>query len=224
MLNARENIKHFAKSLFATFLGLLMALALESWHQERYQRNLAQGALASVLREAEADRKALRDLGAANKDLPGNLGNFIALLESFRDARARHRPWKPVESSMNLSINHSAGNLKSSAWTMALANQSVQRFPRAQAEELADFYQQLGRFQAFLDQPVDYSPVAALGEIGSTETLKLRLERLGDGELERMVWNLRQLKVRFDMIRMWSEGMARRVEDGKASGQPKAAS
>ncbi len=203
----RENLKHFAKSLVATFLGLLMALGLESWNRERLQQRAAKAALASVMREAEANRKALHDLATTNQDLPRNLKLTIAALESLQDARTRRQPWVLPENFGNLSIKHTAGSLKSSAWGMALADQSVQRFPKAQAETLASIYQQLGRLQAFLDQPVDYTPVSALGDVATAEDLKARLERLSPSELERIIWNLRELKVRFEMIHMWAEGM-----------------
>jgi len=205
--NLHEPVKHFAKSLFATFLGLLMALGLDSWNHARVQRRVAQAALASVLRETESNRKALQNLAVANKDLPRNLALTIAALESLQEARSSHRPWTLPKDLGNLSIQHTAGNLKSSAWGMALADQSVQRFPKAQAEELANFYQQLGRLQAYLDQPVDYTPISALGGVSTATSAKRRLERFSPAELERILWNLRELKVRFELVRMWAEGV-----------------
>lgn len=207
MQNLHEPIRHFAKSLFATFLGLLMALGLDSWNHARVQRRVAQEALASVLRETESNRKALHNLATVNRDLPRNLGLTIAALESLQDARSSHRPWVLPDQLGDLSIQHTAGNLKSSAWGMAQADQSVQRFPKAQAEELANFYQQLGRLQAFLDQPVDYSPISALGGVSTATAARRRLERFSPAELERIIWNLRELKVRFELVRMWAEGV-----------------
>ncbi|NTV72785.1 MAG: hypothetical protein HGA66_01070 [Holophaga sp.] len=207
MLNLDEPLKQFAKSLFATFLGLLMALGLNNWNNGRMQRRVAQEALASVLRETESNREALRNLATVNKDLPRNLGLTIAALESLQDARSSHRPWVLPKVLGDLTIQHTAGRLKSSAWGMALADQSVQRFPKAQAEELATFYQQLGRFQAYLDQPVDYTPIAALSGGSTTEAMKRRLERFSPAELERIIWTLRELQVRFELIRMWAEGV-----------------
>lgn len=202
-----ESVIRFAKSLFATFLGLVMALGLNNWNQARIQRQAAQAALASVLRETESNRQALHKLALANQDLPRNLGLTIAALESLQEARSSHRPWVMPQAFGDLSIHHTAGNLKSSAWGMALADQSVQLFPKAQAEDLANFYQQLGRLQAFLDQPVDYTPISALGGITTAEGARRRLERFSPAELERILWNLRELKVRFELAAMWAEGV-----------------
>jgi hypothetical protein len=220
--HVHEDVKHFAKTLFTTFLGLLMALALESWHQERHRRQVAREALESVLLESQGNRKALQDLAAGNKDVPRNLGVMIGLLESLQDARSAHRPWRPRDISANLTISHTAGNLKSSAWNMALADQSVQRFPKGQAGHLAALYQQMGRLQAFLDQPVDYSTVGALGESSTSRAMEARLQRFSDRELERVVWDLRKLKVRFELIHMWAEALEKSLEDDPGSRPEKA--
>jgi len=202
-----ESVIRFAKSLFATFLGLVMALGLNNWNQARIQRKAAQAALASVLRETEGNRQALHRLAIANQDLPRNLALTIAALESLQEARSGQRPWVMPKAFGDLTIHHTAGNLKSSAWGMALADQSAQLFPKGQAEELANFYQQLGRLQAFLDQPVDYTPISALGGITTAAAARRRLERFSPAELERILWNLRELKVRFELVRMWAEGV-----------------
>ena len=208
----QEDVKHFSKALFSTFLGLLMALGLESWHLDYRQRRAARAALESVLQEMESNRKALHDLATINADLPRNLTTMIGLLESLQDDRRQHRPWRLPDVTMNLTIHHTGGRLKSSAWEMALANQSVQRFPKAQAGDLADFYQQMGRLQALLDQSVDYAPYEALSDRSATDPLLKRLEHFSDGELEHILWSLRQLKVRFELIGMWSEGIEKDLE------------
>ncbi|BDU73747.1 hypothetical protein [Mesoterricola silvestris] len=207
-----DTIKAFGKHLFATFLGLVMALGLDNWNHERLQKHVAQDALASVLRETDANREALRKLASTNKDLPGELAVTITALESLQDARARRQPWVFPENLGNLLIMHTAGNLKSSAWNMALANQSVQRFPKAKAAELADIYQQLGRLQAFLDLPVDYTPLTALSGPKSGADMKARLERFSPGEIERLIEGLRALKVRFELVHLWANGLMKDPE------------
>ena len=208
----REDAIHFCKALFATFLGLLMALGLESWRLEHYQQKVARAALESVLQEMEGNRKALHDLATVNAGVPRNLGTMIGLLETLQDDRRQHHPWRPWEATMELTIHHTAGHLKSSAWDMALADQSIHRFPKAQAADLADFYQQMGRLQALLDQPVDYASYDAMSRFSVDFPLRKRLERFSDGELEHILWNLRQLKVRFELIGMWSEGLEKELE------------
>ena len=51
MSKALETAKTFAKSLGATFLGLLMALGLESWRLELMQKRIARESFDSVMRE-----------------------------------------------------------------------------------------------------------------------------------------------------------------------------
>jgi hypothetical protein len=96
---------------------------------------------------------------------------------------------------------------------MALGDLSVQRFPKAQAERLAGFYQELGRFQAFLDQPVDYTVLVSLGELNSLDGLKARLDRFSPAELEHMLWGFRQIQSRERMIYGWSEGLAKELNE-----------
>lgn len=50
-----EDIKHFGKHLFATFLGLLMALGLEQWREHHHEATLAHQALATVEAELKED-------------------------------------------------------------------------------------------------------------------------------------------------------------------------
>jgi hypothetical protein len=214
MPGTREEAKEFAKALIVTFLGLVIALAMDNWHQERRRQQAAQVALESVLREVEGDRKALERMAATHKDAPKNIGVLIALLECFQDARAQHRPWHPKDEEGSVQANHAtAGSLQSSAWAMALGDLSVQRFPKAQAERLAGFYQELGRFQAFLDQPVDYTVRVSLGELNSLDGLKARLDRFSPAELEHMLWGFRQIQSRERMIYGWSEGLAKELNE-----------
>ena len=49
-----EDLKHFGKHLFATFLGLLMALGLESWHQSHLHAEAARHSRAFIARELAA--------------------------------------------------------------------------------------------------------------------------------------------------------------------------
>jgi len=46
-----HDLKEFSKHLFATFLGLLMALGLEQWREHRVEVKVTQEALAAVKNE-----------------------------------------------------------------------------------------------------------------------------------------------------------------------------
>ncbi len=50
-----EGLKHFGKHLFATFLGLLMALGLEQWREHHVEARRAEESLACVEAELRAD-------------------------------------------------------------------------------------------------------------------------------------------------------------------------
>jgi hypothetical protein len=213
MPGTREEAKEFFKALFVTFLGLVIALAMDNWHQERRRNQAAGVALESVLKEVEWDRKALEKMATSRKATPQNLRFILSLLEGLQDARTRHQPWRPKKESGSLDGTHTtAGDLESSAWTMALGDLSVQRFPKAQAEGLAGFYQELGRFQAYLDQPVDYTVLIAIGGPDSFESLMARLERFSPAELEHMLWGFRQLQVRETLIQNWSEALVKEID------------
>lgn len=206
-VHGHEPVKHFAKSLFATFLGLLMALGLESWHQERHRNHVARESLESVLQEVRADRDALASLAAKNRNLPENMGRFIRLLESLQDARQQHRAWVPAKQSIDLTTFFDPGKFRTAAWTMALANQSVQRFPKAQAEDLATFYNDLARLQAFLDQPVDFTPMDVISVSDSEQVTLRRLERLSPAELEHLISGMHTLRIHFDLSNKMVTGM-----------------
>ena len=206
-VHSHEEVKHFAKSIFSTFVGLLMALGLESWHQEHHRRHLAEEALESVLQEAEFNEKALHRLATDNENVPKNLNLLIKFLESYQESKVRHRTWAPKHLALDANINHASGHLKVSAWTMALANQSVQLFPKAQAEKLAAFYEEVGRLQAFLDQPVDYSGIMSIGEHQTLADIKRHLDLQTPQGIERLIWNIRQLSTRIGLIQMWASGI-----------------
>jgi hypothetical protein len=206
-VHGHEPAKHFLKSLFATFLGLLMALGMESCHQERHRNHVAREALESVLQEVKGNRAALTNLAAKNRDLPENMGRFIHMLESLQDARQQHHSWVPKNESIDLTITFDSGRFRTAAWTMALANQSVQRFPKAQAEDLATFYNDLARFQAFLDQPVDFTPMDAISVSDSEQMTLRRLERLSPAELEHLISGMHTLRSHFNLSNQWVAGI-----------------
>ena len=207
-----DSLKHFGKHMLATFLGLLVALGMESWHQEHQRKAVAREALASVLAEVRSNQEYLKGLAASQRDAPARLQKFIDLLESLQDARASHRSWKLPAITLNLHLSHNSGAFRTAAWNMALASQSVQRFPRGQAESLTAFYEDLKRFQAFLDQPADYSASTAIGDVASAEAFEARLKRLDPEDLRQLIWKFRELSVRGNLVCQWASGLVREAD------------
>ncbi len=202
-----DSLKHFWKHMLATFLGLLMALGMESWHQEHHRKAVAREALESVQAEIRSNLDYLKRLADDQRDAPERLQKAIGLLESLQDARAARRSWKLPEITLNLHLSHNSGAFRTAAWNMALASQSVQRFPKGKAESLTAFYEDLKRFQAFLDQPADYSASIAIGDVTSAEDFEARLKRLDPEDLRQLIWKFRELSVRSNIGCQWAEGL-----------------
>lgn len=207
-----ESLTHFGKHLLATFLGLLMALGMESWHQEHHRKAVAREALESVQAEIRSNQDYLKRLADDQRDAPERLQKAIGLLESLQDARAARRSWKLPEITLNLHLSHNSGAFQTAAWNMALASQSVQRFSKGQAESLTAFYEDLKRFQAFLDQPADYSASTAIGDVTSAKDFEARLKRLDPEDLRQLIWKFRELSVRANLVCQWASGLARESE------------
>ncbi len=68
-----EELKHFGKHLFATFLGLLMALGLEQWREHHMEQKLTAQAVAQVEAELRLNlkeaRRVVKDEGLVLKSL-----------------------------------------------------------------------------------------------------------------------------------------------------------
>lgn len=129
-----HELKDFGKHLFATFLGLLMALGLESCHQNHQVESRAKQALAAVRAELEYNRKDVRD---AKKSVSEGKGVFLKLLPSIQ--AIRHKKTLPEEAE-NFSLKLNLADLPSSAWEAAMAAQVVHHLPLKQLQTLSTAY------------------------------------------------------------------------------------
>lgn len=82
-----EGVKAFLNGLFATFVGLLMALALENWHQNHRATALANAQLQQVKQELRANLESLQRLELELRPVIENYAKVEAYLNATPQAR-----------------------------------------------------------------------------------------------------------------------------------------
>ena len=131
-----EDLKHFGKHLFATFLGLLMALGLESWHQSHLHAEAARHSQAFIARELEANRRELeRELDSVHKCLPA-LDRMRKSLEArLGDRRGPAQAFLSMED-----LRVSIATLRNASWEASVATQSVAHMESWRVERIANTF------------------------------------------------------------------------------------
>ncbi len=131
-----EDIKHFGKHLFATFLGLLMALGLESWHQRHLHAGAAQHSRAFIARELEANRRELdRELASIQKCLPA-----LDKMRKALEARLGERRG-PTEDFLSMEdLRVSIATLRCASWEATVATQSIAHMESWRVERIANSF------------------------------------------------------------------------------------
>ena len=153
MLHAHvpEDLKHFSKHLFATFLGLLRALALESWREHRVELRRAREFQERVEAEVATDRKGLEERLAVIEGEQPRLEAYAAAFDgAVRErlgGRAASLPARPSMQGMDLSFVWSA-------WDTAKAAGVLRHLDPARVERLAAVYSDMQRVQAIQDQRI----------------------------------------------------------------------
>jgi len=142
--HAPEGLKDFLKAMFATFVGLLMALALESWHQNHRAESLAHAQLRAVRAELEANLAGLQTL---EKELmPVVEQNRLAMAYLDATPEARRGMTKPPY------LDWREFNFVWSAWEGAVAMGIQKHLTYDQNRELGRIYALIRRFQGLQDQ------------------------------------------------------------------------
>lgn len=137
-----EGLKAFFKGMFTTFLGLLMALALENWHQNHRAEAQAKVQLQEIKRELTDNLERLRNLVEELKPILESYGKVEAYLAA--SPSVRHTLQKP----------HADGrefNFVWSTWDGAVS-MGIQRHLRPeQNQQLGGAYAIFRRLQALQD-------------------------------------------------------------------------
>lgn len=129
-----EDMKHFGKHLLATFLGLLMALGLESWREHHLEDKAARQALGTVVRELETNRKELQECLISLEQYQKDLLETLKTVRKFRQGAIPGRETLKMGSTLNLP------DLQSAAWQAAATTQLVHRIPFEVVESLEQAY------------------------------------------------------------------------------------
>jgi len=131
-----EDLKHFGKHLFATFLGLLMALGLESWHQSHLHAEAARHSRAFIARELEVNRRELeKEQASIRKCLPA-LDRMCKSLETRLGER--RGPTQDFLSMEELRVN--IATLRNASWEASVATQSVAHMESWRVERIANTF------------------------------------------------------------------------------------
>jgi len=186
-----EGLKHFSTHLFATFLGLLMALGLESCHQRHLQKESAHRAMEAVQAELRGNRKELED---CIPTIDSSLKDLGAMLRSLEDLRAHKSDGKTIPP---FQLNLSLPDLGSAAWEASVA---------AQAVHFMDFEQVECLSRAYVTQKyVESQEPALLEDLQHLGALVLEKhedsKEIPDRQLEDIILRLRTTVVRLGTLR-----------------------
>ena len=175
-----EDLKHFGKHLFATFLGLLMALGLEQWREHHHEVKLAKQALATV--EAELREDVVR-LQRQKSRCEESLRSTQALNDYLEQLIAAKREGRPLPSLPKLGDMGMALNFSTDAWETFKGLGALRQIAPDRARRLSRAYLGL----AWIGQHFESHPI--LRQIRATFFLQMeqpeKFRNLDVAQLER---------------------------------------
>jgi hypothetical protein len=143
-----EELKHFGKHLFATFLGLLMALGLEQWREHHHEAKQASLALATVEAELRSD---LARVDQESRRCEQSLRNAEALdtyLAALIAAKREGKALLALEEPPTMGI---ALNFSTDAWETFKGLGALRHVAPDRAQRLSKAYLRLGVMQQHLE-------------------------------------------------------------------------
>lgn len=138
--HARHHLPAFLVQVLATAVGLMLALGLDQWKEQRRQAALARAHLASIQAELRSDAAEIAEELASFKPLDGALAGIERAL------RQGQRP------SPDTHLGLSVATLRQSAWDMAVAGQTPLRSDLERMARLAGAYEGIRLLRAMNDQ------------------------------------------------------------------------
>lgn len=131
-----ENIRHFAKHMLATFLGLLMALGLEQWREHRQERQVLREAMEAVQEELAQNQETLTRSIQRCETSRTSLRALLPQVDGLIQARKRGGPLPAVS---ECAIGTS-WTLSSDAWSALKAMGLLRALPAAKVKALSHAY------------------------------------------------------------------------------------
>lgn len=131
-----EGIRHFAKHLFATFLGLLMALGLEQWREHRQEARLLREALEAVQEELAHNSESLEKSIQRCEESRNALRTLAPRMDELAQARKRGGTL-PSLPDCNIGTNWT---LSSDAWSALKAMGLLRALPAPKVQALSRAY------------------------------------------------------------------------------------
>ena len=193
-----EDLKHFGKHLFATFLGLLMALGLEQWREHHHEVKLAEQALAAVEAELAQNGKDLEErlnlIQSEEKPLDEYVQAFSKAVRSRGKGDRAELPKRPSLKTPDLFFT-------CSAWETAKALGLPRHLPPGRIQRISEVYTSMQRAIGVMDGMVAAPAVSDLFVYAKAEPATL-----SQAEMERMSYALRfQQSRQSQMLRLGRE-------------------
>ncbi len=187
-----EDLKHFGKHLFATFLGLLMALGLEQWREHHMEAKRAEQALAGVETELREDLALIQRQSARSEASARTAEALDAYIGDLIAAKRQGRALPPPPELKDLGI---APNFYTDAWETLKGLGVLHHLPPDRARRLSRAYLGFSGFRQHFDtQPL-------LRQIPASLFLMLerpdRLAEMSQPELERAREGVRLMRLFF---------------------------
>lgn len=153
-----ESVGSFAKHLFATFLGLLMALGLESgaehWRERRMTREFLERVHAELVRNLETDR----EMAASMQVCLTSDEEALRQVQAALDARKRGLPAPRI----TVKSRRRDVIFSTSAWSAAKASGMLRNVPPALLQELSSVYDALDLCQELDRRHLSAAPMDTL--------------------------------------------------------------
>ena len=198
MSTARAHLPAFLVQVAATAVGLLLALGLDQWRDQRRQAAQAALHLASVQAELRGNLSELDQEIAGMAELDAQLGRVSAALRSGG---------APPQGALRIHM----ATLRQSAWDMAVSSQTVLASGAGRLTELAEAYEDQRLLRAAQDRLVDQLQV-----LTDLAPWLSKARACGPGERADLAERTDRLRSRIELLMAFAPGI--RVSIVKALG------
>jgi hypothetical protein len=202
-----EELKHFGKHLFATFLGLLMALGLEQWREHRHEVRLSEESLRRIEAELRRNRAdTAQRLAQVESEFPANEAYYRDLERVVAERRAGRKGPLPVRPK----LHNPDFSFTWSAWESARSTGGLRHIDPARLQRISEAYADMQRFIPIQDQLMAIPAMADMITFGRLEPGALtlpELERLLNGFRFAETWNRSRIRIGRDLVKELDEAL-----------------